>query len=202
MIKITKKIIAALFCLALVFSSTACGTTEVEKPEQAVSKTFDALKASDMDTVKKYLSYDELMNYDTSSGLPEADEKLLFAKLGYKVISSSTNGDTATVKTEITNIDMKAALSECLNQAIQLAIGSALDPNSEQLSDEEMGKKIEQSFIDQLKKEDSKTATTTVDINLKKNGSSWTMTMDKTLQDAVLGGLISAVNNIDSSLSQ
>lgn len=202
MIKITKKIIAALFCLALVFSSTACGTTEVEKPEQAVSKTFDALKASDMDTVKKYLSYDELMNYDTSSGLPEADEKLLFAKLGYKVISSSTSGDTATVKTEITNIDMKAALSECLNQAIQLAIGSALDPNSEQLSDEEMGKKIEQSFIDQLKKEDSKTATTTVDINLKKNGSSWTMTMDKTLQDAVLGGLISAVNNIDSSLSQ
>ena len=202
MMKITKKIIAALFCLALVFSLTACGTTEVEKPEQAVSKAFDSLKASDLDSVKKYLSYDELMKYDSSSGMPQVEEKLFFSKLSYKIVSSSTNGDNATVKTEVTNTDMKAVLGECINQAMELAVGSALNANSQQLSDEEMEKKMEEVFITQLKKEDSKTVTKTVDINLTKNSSSWKLTLDKPLQDALLGGLVSAVENLDSSLSQ
>jgi hypothetical protein len=123
----------------------------------------------------------------------------MLEKLNFKIISSSIEGDTATVKTEITNTDLKLILGEYVKQAFAAAFANAF---SSELSDEEMQKQSEQIFIDLLKKKDNKTITSTVDIKLSKNENSWKIDMNESLQDAVLGGFISAAKDLEASFNE
>jgi len=49
-----------------------------------------------------------------------------FAKLDYNIVSSTINGDTATVTAEITNTDFAAVLDAYLDAVIELAIEQGL----------------------------------------------------------------------------
>lgn len=109
---IKKSLNFAALILALVILCTSCG---IEKPEQAVTNALNAVKNLDRTTAQKYFSFNEMFNSNSRADeLLKDDEnlKLLFNKLNFKIISSSKEGDTATVKTEITNIDMSVILGE------------------------------------------------------------------------------------------
>jgi putative cell wall-binding protein len=174
-----------------------------ESPEEAVSNAFDALKALDEATVDRYFSYEEFMDYDDENNTtPQQEElaqelaQLFLEKLHYKIVSSSINGDTATVKAEITNTDMGLIFEEYMDEVIQLAIENALLPEDQQLTDEEIEMQVAQILLDLMEREDNQTVTTTVDINLTRNNASWKITMDEKLQDAILGGFLSALQDM------
>lgn len=172
---------------------TGCGGGE--SPEQAVTNALKAIKNLNMETAKKYFEPEELTKSDSKNDLLENEKntKLLLKNFSFKVLSSSIEGDTATVKTEITNTDLKLILSEYLKQAFASAFSNAF---SGELSDEDIQKQSEQMFFDLLKREGNKTLTSNIDIKLMKKEDSWRIIMDEYLQDAIFGGLISAMKGL------
>lgn len=175
-----------------VFSACSLGG---EKPEQAVSKALNAVKILDEAGMQSYFTYDELMNFGTSNKdktiKDKQNTKLYFSNLDYKIKSSSVNGDAATVKTEITNLDMKSIMGEYVAEAMKLAMANAFTTDDKKLKEEEMNKKSEQMLVDFISRKDNKKVTLTVDIKLIKKDKNWKVQMEKGLQDAITGGLAS-----------
>lgn len=199
------KKIVRLFIIVLVLSLTLVGCGDKgETPEQAVTNALNAIKSLDEETANKYFAYEELMGTeDESQEIIENQEntKLLVEKISFKIISSSIDGNNATVKTEITNLDLKAIFEEYLQQAMEFALSNALAGNVA-TTDEELAKQMEQMLIDLIKREDNVMATSTIDIKLTKNGTSWTLDMDEPLQDAILGGLVSYMTELENSFGE
>ncbi len=197
MIKKTGRLIAAALILAFVF--TACGRGET--PEQAVTNALNAVKNYEKETARKYFSSDELFSSNSQSDELIKDEeniKLIFSKLDFKVLSSTKEKDTATVKTEITNIDMTEIIGEYFRQAMALASGNAF-AGANAKSQEEIDKEAEQLLIDLLKKEDNKKVTFTIDIKLTKHENSWKIDANEEFQNAITGNLYNTIKNMESS---
>ena len=125
----------------------------------------------------------------------EEFEKLLFNRLSFDIISSSEDGDTATVSTEISNIDMVEILGQYFIEVFELAFSNAF--SEDPLSEEELDELIEEMLIEMLQDDGAVMATTTVDIKLVKSDSTWKIQIDEMFQDAVLGGLLTAIQELD-----
>lgn len=204
-----RKIMIMFFVVALIL--TGCGGdkseptgTEVkaakkegklETPEEAVSNALNAVKNLDSKTINKYFGVDSVMSNNSDITQGEENAKLIVEKLQFEILSSEVNGDIATVKTQLTNIDMPAVLAEFLQQGMSFAFENAFSGNP--LSDEELEKKTEQMFIDILSKDGNATTTTTVDIDLSKTGDNWKINLDEQLQNAILGGLLEVAKNMN-----
>ena len=178
-------VVSILFIVALLF--VGCDGASGETPEEAVANALNAIKQLDQETMERYFPYDGPV-----ADLEEDEEelaKLLVGNISFNIISSSVDGDSATVEAEITNINMGVILGEFLEQAMGLAMGSAF-AGAEPPSDEE----IEQLLHDLLKRPDNEMVTTTVTINLTKNDyvDGWIINSDDAFEDAVFGGFFSA----------
>lgn len=99
-----KKTFAFVLTLALAIGLSACGTPA---PEDVVAQTLDALKSADKAQIEEYMNYEDLTA--TMGSVPEAASNVvttLLQNIDYEILSANTEGDTATVETKISNIDM------------------------------------------------------------------------------------------------
>lgn len=187
-----KSIIATILALILLFSLTGCG--EIKKAETAVNGMFTAFKNTDIESAAKYVDVDEINASEDSSDSISTEfvMKTIFNKLDYKIISSEKVDDTTVkVKTEITVTDMKPVLGEFFTNAMQYAFSTAF--SNPQPTEEETNKKMEEMFIESASKEDLATVTNEVDITVvKTENNEWKVKSDDTFADALLGGLITA----------
>ncbi len=184
-----------LLILVLAFTLVGCGAGQ-ETPKQAVTNALNAVKNLDKETSQQYFGESNWIGGNSSELLEnEANAKLIVEKIKFNIISSSIEGDSATVKTEITNIDMKNVIGEYINQIMPLAFENAFSENP--LSEEEMEKKSEELLLTLLRKEDNKTVTSTVDIHLNKADKTWRLEMNESLQDALLGGMVSFSKDLE-----
>lgn len=183
-----KKIVSLVMAFAMFVGMTGCGAKET--PETAVKNALDAIKAFDSEKAAKYMDYDALMKdveTGTQSENAKEDEavKLVFKNLTYDIKSSTVDGDTATVKTEITNADMSSVITEMVTQVFALAT-TVTNPD-------ELGDKGAKIFEDLLNSADVKKTTKTVDIKLTKVDGNWRIDTDEDMMNAILGGLIDAM---------
>lgn len=187
-----KSIIATILALVLLLSLTGCG--EIKKAETTVNGMFTAFKNTDIEAAAKYVDVDEINALEDSSDSisTELVMKTIFNKLDYKIISSEKVDDTTVkVKTEITVTDMKPVLGEFFTNAMQYAFSTAF--SNPQPTEEETNKKMEEMFIESASKEDLATVTNEVDITVvKTENNEWKVKSDDTFADALLGGLITA----------
>ncbi|MEN2773625.1 hypothetical protein ABCY62_00950 [Acetivibrio clariflavus] len=193
-----------VFVFLLNFVLTSC-TLFIEKPEQAVINALNALKSSDWETARKYVEDSELLDTSSDSendNLIQDEESinLILNKLSFKVISSAKKGNTATVKTEITNTDMSAIMGEYLLRGLAIAFQNSFAGENEK-SEEEKNAETKQIFIDLLNREDNKTRVSTVDIKLSRHENSWKIDVDEEFQDAVLGGLVTVKKDLEKSFN-
>ena len=187
-----KSIIATILALVLLLPLTGCG--EIKKAETAVNGMFTAFKNTDIEAAAKYVDVDEInASEDSSDSIStELVMKTIFNKLDYKIISSEkVNDTTVKVKTDITVTDMKPVLGEFFTNAMQYAFSTAF--SNPQPTEEETNKKMEEMFIESASKEDLATVTNEVDITVvKTENNEWKVKPDDTFADALLGGLITA----------
>lgn len=187
-----KSIIATILALVLLLSLTGCG--EIKKAETAVNGMFTAFKNTDIEAAAKYVDVDEINASENSSDSISTGlvMKTIFNKLDYKIISSEKVDETTVkVKTEITVTDMKPVLGEFFTNAMQYAFSTAF--SNPQPTEEETNKKMEEMFIESASKEDLATVTNEVDITVvKTENNEWKVKSDDTFADALLGGLITA----------
>lgn len=193
----------ASICLIFLSLLSAC-SLGTEKPDKVVSNSLNALKKLDEKEMKKYFTYEELMDFkdieeeETEDAFTDKEiQKLFFNNFKFKIKSTSIKDDTATVKTDITNLDMKNIMQLYFAEALQLAFGNFFT-GDKAISEEELEKQMAEILIKNMTKEDNKMVTTTVDIKLTKKDNKWKIQLDNTLQDAITGGMLTAVNSLDS----
>lgn len=167
-------------------------SVKTEKPEEAVDKALKAVKSLDEETANKYFAseWEGWVGGNAEAPVLKDDEvlKQIFGSIEYKTLSASTDGDKATVTTEITAMDLKPIFGEFLQQSMTVAMANAFAKDNP-VSDEELEKQMEQIFIDLLKKEDNAKVTSTVEFALTKHENSWKIQPNEALGNAILGGL-------------
>lgn len=199
-----KKLIPLLLLYTVLLS--ACGAKN-ETPEAAATNVLNAVKAVDMATIQKYFGSDtDLFNAgqqteENTSAEDKAFIETIVKNLTFEVVSSSIDGDKATVSVAITNTDMSAIFAQYLQVIFQEAFQYAFLPEEQRPSEEEMAQLYMQRFQELMAKEDNPTVTTNLDMSLTKNENTWLITADPALLDAIFGGLISSMEGFTDSLN-
>ena len=160
-----------------------------------------------MATIQKYFGSDtDLFNAvqqteENTSAEDKAFIETIVKNLTFEVVSSSIDGDKATVSVAITNTDMSAIFAQYLQVIFQEAFQYAFLPEEQRPSEEEMAQLYMQRFQELMAKEDNPTVTTNLDMSLTKNENTWLITADPALLDAIFGGLISSMEGFTDSLN-
>lgn len=191
-----------VFLLSILLAFFLCSCSVGEQPGQAVEKTVSALKAADGQTAQKYVDYQNLLAFSMNPGGKFSQDgenvKLLFSKLSCKINSTKVEGDNAVVNADITTIDMQKIFLNYMSQSLSLINSTGQEQNQDSSA---LQTQLAQIFTELLKKQDTKTVTTNVDIHLVKSQGNWTITLDENFQDAVLGGVVKAVRLINESMN-
>jgi len=181
-----KKVLSIMLAFVLIFSFAGCGG---EAPQKTVEKTLNAIKAADSKKASAYIDYNKLVKITTERlGTSHSTDKikLIFANLQYKVISSSTKGNSATVKVKITNTDMSAVMANLYQEAIKVAMSSDGKDAKE--------KKMFETYQNLMDHYSKSTVDNTVSIQLLKLKGKWQIQSDDALTNAILGGLIKSLD--------
>ena len=196
-----KKMFVLIVAIGIIFALGACNSTN--GPENAVKSGLDAVKSLDEGTVQQMFGED-LMSTSSNGkdALSDESQKIIFSGLTYKISKTEENGSEATVTTEITNKNFKSAMTDYLKEGMTLSFENAFKDESEQLSEEELQEKTNKILLEKLKAV-NETITNTVNIKLKKDDNDkWVIQTDEKLIDALVGGMVSAANDLSSSFTQ
>lgn len=189
-----KKFLVLLLSLALISSLTACGTKR-EPAQVVVEKAMTAVQKYDKDAIVEYFGSNDFYNNATGeiSEDSETVAKMIFSSMTYKIVSSveDEKTGTATVVTDIANIDMTAVMSDFMSGLFEKAMQYAFLPEDQQPSDEEMNALYLDEFTSLLQSGNYDTVTKTVDIELTMSDDTWTINPSTELVDALMGGISS-----------
>lgn len=190
-----KKIVALILSLAMVLSLAGCG--EEKKAQEAVINLFEAFKAGDFEKAEGYLLKDA-----DSDETEDGDEDMfnhVFTKLDYTIVSSGKlDGENVDVTARITAPDMEVAVGDFFSKAIEFALENAFSETP--LSDEESAAEIERIFIEATEKEDLGTVTNEVTVKVVKTDEGWKVNSDEAFVDAVTGGMMTALKEMENSM--
>lgn len=181
-----KKIFQVTLLCILAIAFTGCFGPS---PESVVTDYFTAVKGGDFETAAKYIkpdSNDEFSD-ELESGQDLDDEKraeLIFSKLSWEIINTSTEKDQAEVEAKVTSIDMVSVVTEVMNKIMPLAFASAFDENSD---DEKLEELSNQYFESAMSDPDAPTITSEVTIKLVKEEGEWLIVPDDALLNALTG---------------
>ena len=182
-------ICAAVMAALLLLSGCSGGT-----PAQAVEKTLEAIKTSDVKTFNQYVSGDSSLFADSESwGTGEWDlMHVMYQNLSYKVQETKVEGGTATVSCEITNTDFSKIIMNAMGEIVSATLAGEMDDADEAA--------VAQKMLDSMKQAadsgEVETVTETVDITLVKDGSNWKVKIDDALLNALGGGNLDDVTDI------
>lgn len=172
------------FLLFSFFSLTGCSR---DTPQRAVKKELNLIKELDENTIKAFVSYEDMMNSSSSksdigSETTEA-VKLFFKNFNYKIKHASIEDNHATVHVAITNLDTHALAKDVCLALVQKSTGS---------SGEEMTLNSYFALLgDVLSKNTYKTTATDADIELLHTEDGWMLQNTDQLEDDLVSGFIS-----------
>ena len=184
--KKTKKsglIITIVIVLVLLIVAASIFVMLNSKPKTVVNNLLNDLKQGNLQNASTYFNQDEEnIQENFKIGGQELDEealKLIFEKLEWKVNKEEINGDNAAVEVEVTNKDFQVILTNYT----QKLIGAAFTGTT--LGDEQ----YKSYLMDELRKEDIATKTTTATINLVKIDGKWKVVENDIFANLLLPGL-------------
>lgn len=167
---------------------------DVKAAEAAFGDFVQALADVDMERVQKFIDTDS-MNDVTVSDEQESDIIIntVFSNLDSEIVSSVATGEkTVTVTAKLSTVDITAIMGQCTT-AIYTEYFA--DYAEGKISDEELEAKTEEMLLEEVRKEDVPTVTNQVAVTVKKTDEGWKVEMNSTLQNAISGGFMQAVEN-------
>lgn len=199
-----KRIVSLITVMILLLCLTACGG---QTPTETVDTFLNAIKTQDVETIETVYAEDE---FDVLQGedVVETDDEELYAELEksfmtkvldyeYTITNEQIKDDKATVdvtfKTYNIGNAVTAWMSEYFTQAITLAFSGA--------SDEQLEALAESIFVSKLDAVTEKNFEKTVTVTLSEVDGVWIIDEfeeDGDFYDAITGGTVEAVENINS----
>ncbi len=172
--------------LCIVIMLTGCGEG-LETPEEAVTTALNAMKNADRSTMVQYFG-EENVRTEEEDLLLEGKEMrdILYKNIVFKTLSSEIKGNTAVVKTEITNIDMKVVVADYVVEGLEAVLTSAF--SDKQINEAAIAKQAEKILLDKMKNATDRKRHT-VEIKLTRIQGDWKIDIDDALLNAIYGGL-------------
>lgn len=166
----------------------------IPTPEKTVNNMFESLKKGDFEQTSQYINYNEvsLINQLEEEENTEinADEKILFESLEWNIKSINEQGETASIEVEVTNKDYEVAFKNYIQEMFKKFL------NNEDISEQEQFDLL----LNEIKKEETGTKTTTQTITAVKENGKWRITADDNLTKALYPGLEEGINSISNIL--
>ncbi len=188
-----KKVFSLVFSLIMLISFTACGGPT---PEELVTSALDALKSGDESFFEGSIeSFEESFDSSSAEDLDKA-LKTVLSTMDYEVISTTEDGNKATVKVKITNKDYSKAVEKYFSDVMAYAM-SNLDA-----SEDEVDKKVVELLVNAINEsaEGESTVTNEADITLTKGDDGWVLDdPSDELMNALFGNMVDGMNNLSSS---
>lgn len=191
------KSLSLLIITILLFSLIGCSNNS--KPDPTVLGFFDALKKGDTASTAKFVKSDSKGMITYKDGEQEKIAKTVFSKLDYKIESSVIKGDTATVKTKVTSVDLVKITASMVTDLLPTLMAKSL--SGEENSEAETEKLLEQYYINSINNPNVAKTTTDVTIKLVKSSDkkSWLIDPDDDLLNAITGNLQNAFNSFGTN---
>jgi hypothetical protein len=178
--------------MAILLTSTACSQA---KPDDAVTSFLDHLIAGEYESAAAFFEGDitETFEFDTSS---DKTAELILAKVSYNIKSSTVDGDTAIVSTEIIAPNLAVIVGQVMSAALPMAFATAFS-EGENSNQEAMDQFVEETLTSLLSDPNVPMTTTTVDIHLQKVEKEWKIQPNDDLANAITGGAMKAFENFN-----
>lgn len=186
-------VILVLQILAVLFISLY-RKEQIESPSTAVGNELALIQELDEETIRSFVSYENMMNTPSKSSEigPETTEavNLFFKNFQYHLHSEDITDDTATVTAEIINIDTKSLATDLCR---------ALTARNFSISPEHQAPETLNDYYallkDTLENNKYELTASTAYFHLKRENDIWVIQADKTLQDQLVSGFISWMND-------
>lgn len=177
-----------LVIIALVFSMAGCTNTNFPKAEESVNGFFKSLSEADLKTAESYCASDT-GNFTFADPKEEKLAKLIFSKTKHEIVSSAEEGETATVKVKLTNLDLQKIFGEILGKVMDEAFNAAFE--GEEISDEKMEENLMKYLEESISKPDAPVLTNELEITLNKDKAKkmWVIQDDDTFVNNLTGNL-------------
>ncbi len=136
-------------------------------------------------------------NFTGDSASEEASEEimaLMTANLTFQIVESTTGENEATVKVEMSNVNMAGILGDVLSTVMADAFSSVF--GDEEQSEEALNQRILDLFTQGFKENKDNIVTKTLDISMNLKNGQWKINANETLLDGMFGGLISSAASL------
>lgn len=183
-------LVAQLLLLSLLYS---WNLRRIQSPSQAVEHELSLIEKLDEPTIQSFISYENLTNSHFASGT--IDQKvtdavaLFFKNFNYRILNEEIDKETATVTVEITNSDMHAVAADLCTAILRQSITFSPWDSTQTTGD------YYHLLYDTLSSNSYDTTVTSAIFHLKKDGKSWMILADSTLEDELVSGFISSMND-------
>lgn len=184
-------LVIQLLALSLLFS---WNRQRITSPAQIVQHELELIRELDDETIRSFVSYDNLTNAQFSSEEPGSESieavKLFFKHFRYSIQQEIIEDDTASVTVQITNLDMQTLARDLRTQLLRTS--SVLYPEAP-LSYETND--YYRLLLTALEENSYETLVTTAHFHLRQDEQGWYILADSTLEDELVSGFISAMND-------
>lgn len=193
------KCLAPMLLLFLAIGGIGCVHSEKSSAEKTVRSELDLLKNLDSSTVQKYVSYTDLFPVDDSE--PELTEEiedvftLFFRNFDYRIEDVNTDSRTGkgTAHVHLQTLDARALARDFVKVRLRREILTA----AARQEDSEGFSMADQYVLlgRQLKEQDYGSIDSACTINLEKSGGKWSVIWTSSLENALVGGLITYLSD-------
>ena len=183
-------LVAQLLLLSFLYS---WNLRRVQSPSQAVEHELALIEELDEPTIQSFISYENLTNSHLATGT--IDQKatdavaLFFKNFSYDILNEEIDGDTATVTVEITNSDMHTVAQDLCSAILRRSAAITASASTQTTGD------YYHLLYDTLASNSYDTTVTTATFHLRKDGKNWMILADSTLEDQLVSGFISSMND-------
>lgn len=186
-----RKLVAifATFALAIVpaFGLAGC-VNEQEVVKQAVTTQLDSLKNADEDQIKQVVG-DDTFNEMKSYGIdPVEFYQACYKKFSYKDTDVKVDGDKATVKLNVTNVDIEKVMTDWMNDVMTYMYSAEGLQDAQNLSEDQITQKVMGKLVDALGDDSAPTKTADVEIDLVKKDGQWQAADESQIASALFAG--------------
>jgi predicted small secreted protein len=192
-----KKLVTAIFVIAMIFTLTACEKvsgmeTEVETPEQAITNIVSAIKEVNAEELTRYGAKELIGRTDE---LNNKRNKKIFEMLEFNIKSIEENEDSAIVKVEFKTKNLTSIPQDYVDQSAMLTVeNNNLGENK--LDDVAMKQKYSDILVDLIDKCEYTEFKEVVDVHLTKENNNWKLNLDMKFHNAIYGNMIVSQNTV------
>ncbi len=183
-------LIIQLLIVALLFFSNR---QELSRPSQTVQYELDLIQDLDSETIQSFISYENLMNSRLSTGdiNEESTEavNLFFKNFQYEILNEEIDGDEAVVTVQIKNINTRELAHDLCREILKDSVAIFPDQDETTTSD------YYRLLYNELKDNSYDLVLSSAYFHLRKDQNGWTILPDENLEDELVGGFISYMND-------